>query len=86
MGIDINVIVGKERRDMGRSLKTRGHLRLVGTRAYQTTIGARAKGKAKRIQQNRFTGPGLTREHTKTACEFQVQCLDQHDIADRKPR
>jgi hypothetical protein len=51
MAVDIDVIVGKECRDMARSLKTGRNLRLVRTRAYLATIGARTKGKAKCIQQ-----------------------------------
>ena len=50
--------------------------------ADQAAVGAGAEREAERIEQDRLAGAGLAGQHAEAGAEFEVEALDQHDVAD----
>jgi hypothetical protein len=47
-------------------------------------IAARAKGERKRIEQDRLAGTGLAGKRAQAVPEFEIEFVDQYDVADRQ--
>src|ERR1019366_1133316 len=60
------------------------HLTLCLALTDQTAVAPRAQCKGKRIEQNRFAGPGLAGQNGKSSAEIEIELVDQNDIADRE--
>ncbi len=52
---------------------------------HQRPVPARAERQRKRVEQDRFARAGLAGEDRQAAGKLQIQLIDQHDVADRKP-
>ena len=59
-----------------------GHARLVFSGTHQPAVGAVAEHQPERVEQDRLARPGFAGEHAEPAAKIEVECLDQHDIAD----
>ena len=68
-----------------RELEHRRNARRLLPRAHQPAIRPVAQHQPQRIEQDRLARPGLAGEHTEAAGKFQLQRLDQDNIADGKP-
>ena len=64
---------------MGR-VEACAHHRLARALAHQADLAARAERQAKRVEQDRFAGPGLAGEYAEAIAEIEVERLDQHDV------
>ena len=62
---------------MGGAIKLGTDIGLSGTFTHNTCIGAAAQHQLQGINQNRFTCPGLARQHGKACVQIQIQLL--HD-------
>jgi hypothetical protein len=71
---------GEGRMVAGR-IETRGDGRLRGALPHEPGIGARTERQAQRIQQNRFARPGFAGQRAQPGAEFQIERLDQDDVA-----
>ena len=59
----------------------------VGARlpgAHHAGVATLAHGQGQRVDQDRFARAGLPREHGETGGEFQVETIDDHEIANRE--
>ncbi len=65
-------------------LERGGNAGLVFARAQQGGIGAIAEHQPQRIEQDRLAGTRLAGQDAESRPEREVECLDQHDIPDRK--
>ena len=61
-----------------------GHLALARAAPHQRGIASAAKGERKSVEQDRFAGAGLAGEHGQAFAEFEIELVDQDDIADRQ--
>ena len=80
--------LGRERGEdgvAGRQIEGGGHLALALAVAHQRAVAARAQRQRQRVEQDRFAGAGLAGEDGQAAGELELQLVDQHDVADRKP-
>ena len=66
---------------IGRDIEHRGHLALVGAMAHKAAIAAAAECQRQRIKKNGFARTGLPGEDRKSGVEFEIELLDQDDIA-----
>ena len=73
---DIPDGVLRRRRENGR------HRRLARTLADQAGLGARARGEAQGVEDDRLPRPCLARQRRKARTNGKVQRLDQHHVAD----
>ena len=62
-----------------------GNLGSLSHVADQTRIGAIAKRKRQRIDQNRLAGTGLAGERTKPGRELKLEAIDQNEVSDCQP-
>ena len=69
-------------RVIGIERKRRAHRSLVRTLAHHAGVAAPAERKAERIEKNRFSGARLSGQHRQAGVEFEVQMLNNDDIAD----
>ncbi len=53
--------------------------------AHQPAVGAGAEREAERVEQDRLARPRLAGEHAEARAEFEIQALDQHDVANGEP-
>jgi len=67
-----------------RKIEARGHLALWSTPPHQRGIATPADGKGERVEQNRFAGTGFPGQRRKTWAEFEIEFVDQNDVADRQ--
>ena len=72
------------RRMIGRDLEGDADRRLPLAGADEAAVGASAEGEAERVEQDRFPGPGLAGQHAEARSEFELERVDQHDVADRE--
>jgi len=84
--IGLKSIVGKElqHRMIGRRIEGRGDLALARPVAHQRRVATAADGESEGIEQDRFSSAGLTCEHAKSWAEFEIESVDQNDVADRQ--
>src|SRR5687767_476401 len=48
----------------------------------QAAVGAGAERETERVEQDRLAGSGLAGEDSEAGAEFEIEALDQHDVAD----
>ena len=65
-----------------RQLDLRRHRRAVHPAADQPGIRPCTERQSERIEQDRFARARFARQHAKPGMEFQVEALDEHDVAD----
>jgi hypothetical protein len=84
--VSLQAIVGEEAQHgmIGSQLETRGDLALARAAPHQRSITTAADGKGEGIEQDRFSGAGLAGEHAKSGTEFEIEPVDQNDVADRQ--
>ena len=84
--IGLQAVIGKEPQHgmIGGEIESRGHLALAGALPHQRGIAAAADGKGEGIEQDRLAGAGLAGEHAKARAEFEIEPVDQNDVADRQ--
>ncbi len=68
----------------GRKLEGGGDLALRRALPHQRRVAARAGRQRESIEQDRFAGAGLAGEHRQALAEFEIEPVDQNDIADRQ--
>ena len=66
-----------------RKIESGGDLTLCHAMAHQTRIAASTQRQRECIEQNRFAGAGLARQHRKACRKFNIEPFDQDDVADR---
>ena len=69
----------------GGQLEHRGDLALSLPVPDQGAVAARAQRERQCVEQDRFARAGLAGQDRQPAGEFEIQLIDQHDVADRKP-
>ena len=69
-----------------RNIEHRGDLALLHAVAHQTRIAAAAERQRKGIEQDGFAGAGFAGQHREATGKFDIEPLDQDDVADRKTR
>ena len=52
--------------------------------AHQRAVAARAQRQRQRVEQDGFAGAGLAGQNRQPARKFEIQLIDQHDVADRR--
>ncbi len=67
-----------------REIEARRHLALWSAPPHQRGIAPAADGKGESVEQNRFTGAGFPGQHRKTWAKFEIEFVDQNDVADRQ--
>ena len=84
--IGLQAVIGKEPQHgmIGGEIESRGHLALAGALPHQRGIAAAADGEGEGIEQDRLAGAGLAGEHAKARAEFEIEPVDQNDVADRQ--
>ena len=81
-GLGLEAVLGDQREGgmiAGQFEACRDH-RLGRAVAHQPAIGARAERQAERIEQDRFSRPGLAGQHAQAVAEIQIERLDQDDV------
>ena len=53
--------------------------------SHETAVAARTERQGERIEENGFAGARLAGEDRQAVRKLEVQLIDQHDVADRKP-
>ena len=76
--------LGEERahRVVRRQRELRAHHRLLGAGADEAAFRAHAERQPQRVEQDRFAGAGLARQHAQAGPQAEIEPVDQHDIAD----
>jgi hypothetical protein len=84
--VGLQAVIGEEAQHgmIGSQLETRGDLTLARTAPHQRSIAAAADGEGEGVKQDRFSGAGLAGEHAKSGTEFEIELVDQNDVADRQ--
>ena len=84
--IGLQAVIGKEPQHgmTGGEVKSRGHLALACPLPHERGIAAAADGEGEGIEQDRLAGAGLAGEHAKARAEFEIEPVDQNDVADRQ--
>ena len=59
-----------------------GGRRLFRAASHQAGIGARAKGQAQGVENDRLARPGLAGQHRQAGVDVEVEHVHQHDVAD----
>ena len=82
----LDAVGGKEGKDgmAGAGLEDGGHLALGRALAHERGIAPGADGQRKGIEQDRLAGAGLAGEHGEAGLEFEIELIDQDDVADRQ--
>src|ERR1700730_9864521 len=62
--------------------ESRADLTLRRAVADQAAVASGAKRQRKRIEKNRFAGAGLAGQNGKSTVEFEIELVDQNDVAD----
>lgn len=60
------------------------YLGTLATCPYQAAVGAIAEGKGQGIDKNRLAGAGFTGQGAEAPLKFELQAIDQHEIANRQ--
>ena len=84
IGVDPLLFEDGEGRMAGRRVEGGGDDALVGARAHQLAIAARAERKPEGIEQDRFARARLAGEHGHAVLESDVEFFDEDDVANRK--
>jgi hypothetical protein len=66
----------------GRKLEGDPDHRLGLTAADEAAVGAGAERESERVEKDRLAGPGLAGQNAEARPEFEVEALDQDDVAD----
>ena len=87
-GLDLEPVLRqqRERTVVGAQIEGGRHHRLRRALPHQPAFGALAQRQPQRIEQDGFSGPGFPGQRAQPRLKIQVQCLDQHDVADGKGR
>ena len=81
-----DAVLGKEREDgmRFRQLEDRRYLALRLALADERGIAPAADGERKGVEQNRLASAGLSGERRQALAEFEIEPVDQNDVADRQ--
>ena len=60
------------------------HLALACAAPHQRGIASAANGEREGVEQDRLAGAGLPGEHGQALAEFEIELVDQDDVADRQ--
>ncbi len=85
-GLRLEAVFGQQRQDRvvaGKSEDGR-HLALARAAPHQRGIAPAAKRERKGIEQDRFAGAGLAGQRRQARTEFEIEFVDQDDVADRQ--
>ena len=77
-------VLGARRGDgrmIGAKLKKGGDLALRLSLPHEGAVAARPKRQREGVEQNRFSRAGLPGEHREAATKFEIELVDQHDVA-----
>ena len=85
--VGLDVALPRERNSgmIGGEIEDRRHLALRLTVTDERAVAARAERQRQRVEQDRFSRPSLAGQNRQSAGEFEVQLVDQDNVADRKP-
>ena len=67
-----------------RRIERRRHLALFAAGAHERRVAPPAERQHEGVEQNRFSRAGLSRQRRQARREFQVERVDQHDVANGK--
>jgi len=81
-GLDILLAGNGQRGVLNWQIKNSGHLALRLALPDEAAVTARAQSQGKGIKEDRFTSTRLTSQNGESAPEFQVEPVDQHNVAD----
>ena len=84
--LGLDAVLGQQRKHgmaLGQ-LENRRHLALGLALAHERGIASAADGKREGIEQDRFAGAGLPGERRQALAEFEIELVDQDDVADRQ--
>ncbi len=65
-------------------VERRGHLPLAGAAPHQRGVASAADGEREGIEQDRLAGAGLAGKHGQALAEFEIEPVDQDNVADRQ--
>ena len=84
--LGLDAVLGQEREHgmaLGK-LENRRHLALSLALAHERSIAATADGEREGIEQDRLAGAGFAGERRQALAEFEIELVDQDDVADRQ--
>src|SRR5215471_5895925 len=67
-----------------RKIEARRYLALRGAPPHQGGVSPASNGEGESIEQNRFAGAGFPGQRRKALAEFEIEFVDQDDVADRQ--
>src|SRR5262249_46022667 len=73
---------GDQRRMIRRQIENSGYLALRFAVADKRAVAAGPEAERKGIEQDRLAGARLAGQHSKARPEFEVELIDQHNVAD----
>ena len=81
-----DAVLGQERehRMAVGQVEHRRDLALARAAAYQRSVAAPANSEREGVEQDRLAGAGLAGQHRQALAEFEVEFVDQDDVADRQ--
>ena len=82
VGINAAFLQGFKNLVIFRQGERRAHGQAIRPPAHQRRFAAPAQSKRQGIEQNGFARPRFARQHVQSVPEFQIQFVNQHDIAD----
>ena len=85
IGLDIALARQRKRGMVFSQVEDRRHLSLRLSLAHESAIAPRAKRQGQSIEEDGLSGAGFAGENRQAACEFEIELVDQHDVADREP-
>ena len=79
-------LIGEPRRDRlaTRDVELRGELGALGAGLQLPQLEPVAEKERERVEQDRFAGAGLARQHREAGLELEIERLDNDEIADRQ--
>jgi hypothetical protein len=82
--VDVRLGCDLARRVLERNVESGRNLALAFAVADEAAVAAPAESERKRVEQNRFAGPGLAGQNAEAVAEVEFEPVDQDDVADRK--
>ena len=74
----------REHRVAAGKRENRRHLALVRAAPHERGVAPSAKRERKSVEKDRFAGAGLAGQHGQALAEFEIELVDQDDVADRQ--
>jgi len=83
-----DAVLAKEREYGMRRIELEGrrHLALRRAAPHERHIAPRAESERQCVEQDRLAGAGFAGQHEQSLAEFEIELVDQDDIADRECR